>query len=152
MVRDLKGCSHKWSECPKTLNYRCTLCDAIGVTDPDKDPLSQNGIMVIRPGKEDLARMSRCEMGRWYRQFKPLILADIGKLGEKKTRQKWGIPSSSWSQLMSRFSCRADTAGTVKRKVSLDTLPSFPEFSDSWPESVQLGWLEVYRELFRGTK
>lgn len=33
--------------------------------------------------------------------------------------------------------------------VAADGLPSFPEFDSSWPEMVQLRWLDVYRDLAR---
>jgi hypothetical protein len=150
--RGLEGCSHKWVEHPETLNYICSMCGAVGARDLAKDPLSQNGILVIRPGKEDLTKMTHHEIRAWYTRHKPLILADIKQLGTKKTRHKWQIPSGTWSKLLLRFGQRPGAAEPAKHKASSDTLPPFPEFSDSWPESVQLGWLEVYRELYRGAR
>ena len=152
MKIDLIGCSHKWEERPENLNFVCTMCGAIGAKDPVRDPLSQNGLIVIRPGKEDLANMVHNKMTAWYIEHKAQILADIKRFGELKTRRKWAIPTGSWSMLMKRFGCRPGAADQVKHEVSLDILPAFPAFSDSWPEQVQLAWLEAYRALRQGAK
>jgi hypothetical protein len=86
MKRELIGCSHKWEERPENLHFVCTLCGAIGVKDPVRDPLNQNGLIVIRPGKEDLANMVHYKMTAWYIEHK--------------------AQTGSWSKLMKRYASR----------------------------------------------
>ncbi|HUV52789.1 MAG TPA: hypothetical protein VMW64_06920 [Dehalococcoidia bacterium] len=104
------------------------------------------------------------EKHRHYEKHKEEILADLRSTGRPATRKKWNIPSGTMGQLEERWLTpqeRQDltsrsragssrSAATPTNNVD-NSLPSFPEFSNEWPESVQIKWIEVYEQLSRPT-
>src|SRR4030042_6464026 len=99
----VKECSHKWEDFPKDHNSVCLYCKAIGCTDPDKDPFSEGGLIVIKPGAIVWDEMALREKRNWFHKHRQRIFADIKSLGERKTRLKWDIPSSTWCGLIKRW-------------------------------------------------
>lgn len=151
----LNGCKHLWPEDSVDDAYACLLCGAIAVWERAKDPLKQHELLIVKPGKPDWAEMSYHARREWYHQNAKCIIADVERLGEQKARKKWNIAPSTWTDLRRRWKLEPKDVSSigaeqVKHEVSLDTLPAFPQFSDSWPAEVQLKWLETYRELARG--
>ena len=98
---------------------------------------------------------------RHYEEHKEEILADLRSLGRPATLKKWNIPNGTMSQLEKRWLPpleRHDLTlrsyaerSQAKRKNGGNSLPSFPEFSNDWPESVQIKWIEIYWQLNKPT-
>ena len=111
--------------------------------------------------KEDDMVISSMEKHRHYEEHKEEILADLRSIGRPATLKKWNIPNGTMSQLEKRWLSpleRHDLTlrshaerSQIKRKNGGNSLPSFPEFSPDWPESVQIKWIEVYQQLSKPT-
>lgn len=112
--------------------------------------------------KEESMATSNMEKHRHYEEHKEEILADLRSTGRKATCNKWNIPRSSMAQLEKRWlSPQERQALTLRSHASRKSpagsqavvtptnnhLPSFPEFSNEWAESVQVKWFEVYEQL-----
>jgi hypothetical protein len=119
--------------------------------------------------KEDDMAISNMAKHRHYEGHKEEILADLRSIGRPPTLKKWKIPSGTMSQLEKRWitpqeskdltersareglcreSSTSQSAATFTNNVH-NNLPSFPEFSNEWAESVQLKWFEIYEKLIR---
>lgn len=99
----------------------------------------------------------------YYNDNRNQIVAEIQQFGELRTRKRWGISASGWIFLKRRWGLpvKAINQGHAKhpRREKLaaaphpawngHSLPDFPAFDKSWPESVQLKWLETYSALRR---
>ncbi len=166
----MKGCSHRWQEQKKDQNFVCQICGALGGKDPVKDPLSENGMVILRPGTEDWQGMTLRERSRWYTDHQAQIVACIKAIGGKATRRKWQVPSSTYYRLcqslrnkkspvavngMHRIlAAKESGAGRIPVKpVSIlpgsdGEVPEFPSFNNIWTEAVQLEWLKTYAVLF----
>ena len=115
--------------------------------------------------KEDDIATNNFEKHRDYEEHKEEILADLRSIGRPATRKKWKIPCGTMSQLEERWLTplerhdltmrsqaeRSQARSRAKRKNGGNSLPSFPEFSNDWPESVQIKWIEVYPQLSKPT-
>lgn len=115
--------------------------------------------------REGNMAISNMEKHQRYEKLKEDILADLQSIGRPATRKKHGIPSGTMSQLELRWltlqerqalslvsnTSRGRPVGskTVATTPTNDHLPSFPEFSNDWAESVQFKWFEIY-EMLRG--
>ena len=108
--------------------------------------------------------ISNMEKHQRYEEHKEEILADLRSIGRPATRKKWNIPSGTLSQLeirwltpqerqaltlRSRTSRKSPAGSQAVVTPTNNNLPSFPEFSNEWAESVQVKWFEVY-EMLRG--
>jgi len=96
----------------------------------------------------------------YYEEHKEEILADLRSIGRPATRKKWNIPSGTMGQLEGNWLTPQESkdltlrsragssrpAATPTNNVD-NSLPSFPEFSNEWAESVQLKWFEIYAQL-----
>jgi len=116
---------------------------------------------------------SRFDMKRYYEDNKEAILHDLETLGVKAMQERWKISHATWRcKSNGRVTGMAVRWGIVspddiptrrkgvRRESSPETppvtinasdrsLPAFPEFDKSWPEIVQIRWLDTYRELAR---
>jgi len=106
---------------------------------------------------------SNMEKHRHYEEHKEEILADLRSIGRPATRKKWKIPSGTMGALEERWlspqerkaltpRSNASKGPSTRSQAVVTTtnnnhLPSFPEFSNEWPESVQVKWFEVYEQL-----
>ena len=110
--------------------------------------------------------ISKMEKHRHYEEHKEEILADLRSMGRPVTLKKWNIPNGTMSQLEKRWlsplerhdltlRSRAERSQAERRQAERknggNSLPSFPEFSTDWPESVQIKWIEVYQQLSKPT-
>jgi len=126
--------------------------------------------------KEDDMATNNFEKHRDYEEHKEEILADLRSMGRPATRKKWKIPCGTMNQLEERWLTplerhdltlrsqaerrqaersqaerRQAERRQAERKNGGNSLPSFPEFSNDWPESVQIKWIEVYQQLSKPT-
>jgi len=118
--------------------------------------------------KEESMAPNNREKHQYYEQQKEQILADLRSIGRPATRKKWNLTSSTIHQLESRWltpqetkdltmqsqkerraSDRQQKASTTPGGNTHNHLPSFPEFSNEWAESVQIKWFELYEVLTR---
>ena len=116
--------------------------------------------------KEEPMKRHHMHKHRYYEDHKEEILVDLRSIGRRPTCIKWNIPSSTMTQLekrwitpqemkeLSRRSYACKGGPTVRKEIvttstdhSHNNLPSFPEFSNEWAESVQVKWFEVYEQL-----
>lgn len=82
---------------------------------------------------------------RFYNDHQQEILKDIRLLGAKKTSQKWQMPSSTLSGLLSKWSQGTPFAPTDSPAPhGNDRFPNLPPWSDTWEPEVQTRWLDVY--------
>jgi hypothetical protein len=108
------------------------------------------------------------DVGSLTREHKAEIAREAQEKGVKETAKAYGIPwvkVRAWigayyrkpkaERLMDAVKPKKKEAKQEPEKspsatvVPADGLPSFPEFDSSWPEMVQLRWLDVYRDLAR---
>jgi len=111
--------------------------------------------------KEDDMATNNFEKHRDYEEHKEEILADLRSMGRPATRKKWKIPCGTMSTLEERWLTPLERHDLTlrsqaerrqaERKNGGNSLPSFPEFSNDWPESVQIKWIEVYQQLSKPT-
>ena len=110
--------------------------------------------------KEDDMATNNFEKRRDYEEHKEEILADLRSMGRPATRKKWKIPSGTMTLLEKRWitpqekrdlTLRSQGGVTTPTNNGHNNLPSFPEFSNDWPESVQIKWIEVYQQLSKPT-
>jgi len=113
--------------------------------------------------QEEHMTISNMEKHQRYEEHKEEILADLRSIGRPATRKKWKIPSGTMGLLEERWltpqerqaltsRSRTSSKSPARRQAVVTTptnnhLPSFPEFSNEWPESVQVKWFEVYEQL-----
>lgn len=129
---------------------------------------AQDPAIVLKKGnpqvseKEGLMKQHHMHKHKYYEDHREEIVADLRSIGRRPTCIKWNIPSSTMAQLEKRwltlqerqeFTSRsyAHKGPQTVRKVVIsngnDNLPSFPEFSNEWAESVQFKWFEIYEKL-----
>ena len=85
------------------------------------------------------------DMKRFYDLHREDILLDIKKIGSKAAREKWRIASSTLNGLIKRWTEQpAETPAPAQRS---NNLPLLPEWSDTWPESIQAKWLDIWLYL-----
>ena len=129
-----------------------------------------SGIKQVLEKEDDIAT-NNFEKHRDYEEHKEEILADLRSMGRPATRKKWKIPCGTMNQLEERWLTplerhdltlrsqaernqaerRQAERRQAERKNGGNSLPSFPEFSNDWPESVQIKWIEVYQQLSKPT-
>ena len=111
--------------------------------------------------KEGHMTISNKEKHQRYEDHKEEILVDLRSIGRPATREKWKIPSGTMTQLEIRWLTTQErkdltlgsnaAKGTPKSRsvvvTSNNNLSPFPEFSNEWPESVQIKWFEIYEKL-----
>lgn len=113
--------------------------------------------------KEEHVTISNMEKHQRYEEHKEELLADHRNIGRPATRKKWKIPSGTMGELEKRWLTPQERKDITSRShvgrkpaagkkavVTTPTnnhLPSFPEFSNEWAESVQVKWFEVYEQL-----
>jgi hypothetical protein len=117
--------------------------------------------------KEDDMATNNFEKHRHYEEHKEEILADLRSIGRPATCKKWKISSSTIHTLEKRWLTPQESKDLTERSnreglcresstsqpttTPTNNLPPFPEFSNEWPESVQLKWFELYAQLSRPT-
>lgn len=110
------------------------------------------------PNKESLKpanwdALTRMQKFIWYEDHREQILHDFGTLGNTKTLKRWGISAATFNGLKKRWLGEDyipyDRRGTLPAGLQL---PQLPDFSDNWPESTQVKWLEVFEQLCKGDK
>lgn len=139
------GCDHKFK---KHKNFDCQICacGAISGYDDIRDPLHQGGIVILKPSRDDWAELSHRERSLWFEENKQRLLGDVKKYGYSLARKKWEIAGGTWTNLMVRWGIAL--VGETKPKYQVGKfMPQLPDFSNDWPESVQLKWLEIYEKL-----
>jgi len=96
----------------------------------------------------------------YYEKHKEEILADLRSTGGPVTRKKWNISTRTMGLLEKRWFPPQETQALTSRSSQAkslpidnvhNNLPSFPEFSNEWAESVQLKWFEIYAQLSKPT-
>jgi len=113
--------------------------------------------------QEEHMTISNMEKHRHYEEHKEEILADLRSIGRPATHKKWSIPTGTmtaleirWLTLQERKALtsrsNASKGPSTRRQAVVTTptnnhLPSFPEFSNEWAESVQVKWFELYEQL-----
>lgn len=117
------------------------------------------------------------DIKRYYDENKKWILADLEEMGTKATREKWHIPSGTWTGLRKRWGIspkQPHSPKIVSKKMGDDTHatppppatpgkadlgaggpapglpPGMPAFSPEWPMETQVKWLEVFRDIYKG--
>lgn len=84
------------------------------------------------------------ESHKFYEVNREEITADLRRLGRDATSRKWKITAGSFSKLRRRWGVAKPRARRTPAAVPADNhVPGLPAWSDSWPEAVQLKWLEI---------
>lgn len=104
---------------------------------------------------------------------KPDILADVEKMGERRTRAKWGIRPSTWRDFKARWDIPTEPMeeepGPKAPELAVETVasqagklkdlswfmiqfqavsaPPMPEFNPYWHPDVQVKWFECYHRI-----
>ena len=99
-------------------------------------PLKPQGIGDRRPGTHELHAYYKANIGR--------IKAEVREFGESKTRERWGIPPSSWVNFKNRWEITGKQSNTTSKEPDL---PPFPPFNESWGDGVKAAWLESYARM-----
>lgn len=103
------------------------------------------------------------KVNKYYKANQKAILAEVARQGELATRKRWGIISSTWTQLKRRWGLPVESRKPGKRQVPLKpasngakqpeaatsrlVFPTFPAWSESWPPELQLRWMDLYEKL-----
>jgi len=112
-------------------------------------------------------------LGRFYQLEKPNILKDIKEIGPKATRLKWQIPSGTFFRMRERWEPLDEQLPPAMRLArnkgkavplpapeqipieqgepeSNGILPRLPVWQDTWPEAIQVRWLDIW--IYLATK
>lgn len=141
-------CDHKWKKHPE---FDCLVCPcgAIAEDTSAKDPFKQGETYILKPSREEWETLSKPERHRWFEANKERILTDVRKYGYSKAKRKWDICAATWSLTMKRWGIKLVGATRPLYQPEEEVTKGsskFPEFSNDWPEAVQLKWLEIYEK------
>ena len=118
----------------KITTVKCRRCNGNMTDDED-------GSRCLLCGRPPLGKI---ELSDYYLQHRDEITADFQRLGNQPTRKKWAIPSSTFQGLLIRWGIWEGKQRQAKPASGANgSQPAFPAFNDTWPEAVQLKWLEV---------
>ena len=157
------GCIHRWQIDSHNAGT-CSLCGEVRQFPWD----GKGPVIVIKKGNHNSTAMQKEEhmsiikkRHKYYEENKEAIIADLLTTGRPATRKKWNIAQSTLCSLEKRWLTKEQKAAIptdgqptqgatptpTNTTPSNGRLPPFPQFSNTWEPSVQLEWLEVYREL-----
>ena len=138
----------------------CKWCGQVKQYDPaghDAPIIIKEGNMgqeeIKQPEAVPYKKMSKGELHRFLKANKGKILEDVRLLGQKATRNKWGINSSTWCGLMHRWvPDHAPYTDVLINKASVEPqlqspLPKLPEWNEDWSNLVKLAWLGCAQAL-----
>jgi len=96
--------------------------------------------------------MTPAQRRKFYLDNAVDILKDIKELGPSKAARKWDIPKGSIlgvrGRLISKFPLLEEQKPPEERHPQGDNqLPQLPAWSDTWPEAVQILWLQAWLYL-----
>ena len=114
----------------------------------------------------------RYEMKGYYDANKEAILFDLEQLGVKEMCRRWGISQATWKTTqkgkmvglavrwglvpsgeasapaeVKASSPQQEKSPSATKVTKGNHLLAFPPFDSSWPELVQLRWLDTYKDL-----
>ena len=111
----------------------------------------------IPPKPEPGVKKYNFLMRDYYDAYKVQILAEVSQVGERATRERWGIPSPTWVGLKRRWD-RPVSKRNRRNGHGRDggpaaaVLPVFPEFKEEWGDKVKIAWLGAYGEVAGGNR
>lgn len=85
---------------------------------------------------------------QFFEQHKEEIIATYQAGGSRALKEKWDIQSSTWFWLRNRW--KVPLLSRKSRAVAPaenGRFPELPPFSNDWPETVQLKWMDIWREI-----
>lgn len=86
---------------------------------------------------------------QFYEEHKDEIIKDYQEKGSKYLTEAYGITSSTWFSLRKRWNVELMSRGTRPISVSANgDKPPLPAWSDTWPEAVQLKYLDILDSLW----
>lgn len=89
----------------------------------------------------------------YYNANKEAILADVATRGRPTALDSWHITGSTFHNLKKRWDRNGSPPpDPPPAPAGRYVFPELPVFSDSWPEEVQLRWLDTYREILSSSK
>jgi hypothetical protein len=121
------------------------------------------GLEPLIPAKPE--KRSPLSMNRYYRQNREAILADLDKLGQRATMQKWGMKRRALNalqitqEIQPRSSAtRKDVPEAPRPRDPNNEKPIFtgivkialPPWNEAWADGVKEQWLRTYGELQSG--
>ena len=120
-------------------NKKCQKCGATITRIDDEDKCLSCGHV----------NMSIAQRKKFYLANAVEILQDIKALGPNVAARKWDIPLGSIrglrDRLISKFPLLEQQKPAIERDPPGDKqLPQLPAWSDTWPEAVQILWLQVW--------
>lgn len=95
---------------------------------------------------KDLPRSRKTAWAKhdYYEKHKDEILNDLKVLGRKATKEKWKLPPSTLTTLLSRWGEPVEPHE--------NGLPALPPWNDEWDPEVQVKWLDIYGKVYGGGK
>jgi len=91
--------------------------------------------------------ITNAEKHEFLELHRSAIQRDVVELGSIKARKRWHIPSSTFSQLLKKWTAPETPAPPpVPVPKSDKHLPELPAFSNDWTAEVQVKWLEVWSQ------
>jgi len=96
--------------------------------------------------------VTTAQRSKFYLDNAKDILKDVKEMGPAKTARKWDIPLGSIGGLRNRLTSKFPLLEEQKPAIERDPqgdkqLPPLPVWSDTWPEAVQLLWLNAWLYL-----
>jgi hypothetical protein len=155
-------CIHRWQVDNNNIGT-CSQCGEVRQFPWEKGP-----VIVLKKADPCISQVKEEHMNpnmerhRYYEDNKEAIIADLLSVGREATRKKWNIPvggvlpslEKRWLTQEQRSAIptrhrrtKAVTPPPTNPTPSNGRLPPFPQFSATWDPSIQVKWLEVYREL-----
>jgi hypothetical protein len=159
------GCIHRW----QIDNHNTGTCPLCGEVRHFPWEWEGREVVTLKKGNHSSNDMQKEEhmsiikkRHKYYEENKEAIIADLLSLGRAATQKKWGIPvGGTLPSLEKRWLTEEQRSATPSNPgrpkepprpltnltPSNGRLPPFPQFSDTWDPSVQLAWIDTYREL-----
>jgi hypothetical protein len=123
-------------------NPKCINCGYEPLEMPAPDVLKQVRIVDVVEKRPDQLQKRR----QWYKKHKAEIKADIAQLGFRPAAEKWGYPYQMTGLFSDKRRVKKALPAEDQKVDHKDReLPGLPVFTDSWPENVQIKWLEVWQ-------
>ena len=124
------------------VNKKCLKCGGTTTKIDDEDKCLSCGHV----------NMTQTQRRRFYLDNATEILRDIKVLGPSGAARKWDIPKGSIlgvrDRLISKFPLLEEQKPAIERDPPGNKqLPQMPTWSDTWPEAVQVLWLNAWLYL-----
>lgn len=121
------------------MRNNCIKCNGILLKEEDK-----HEVYCLNCGAREIIR----DEGYWD-DNRDKIISDYYSMSTVNLLATWRFTTTTWARLKHKWGVVGKKEHKPPVTPVIPVIPSYPEFSNDWPESVQVRWLDIYRELIK---